>query len=667
MKSASEHEVLSDEPNRPAAVRPVWARYAMAVLAVLLALGLGFPLESLGSYRVSLILFVGASITAAWYGGLGPGLAAMIAGYLLSDYFFIPPLYRFGPHTRGDMALLVIYLSVTAICLAAIRALHQTQRREEKIRGLAAQLEREVEEHRQTELRLSESDERLRLALDMAQMGVFDFNPASGKLISDSQVARLFGIPQGEYFDLAVAMEKIYPEDRARVTRARELALDPASNGVFETEYRVMWPDGSIHWSTAKGQVYFQGEGPRRRAIRMIGTYLDITERKHSEEALRLSEEQLSAIVQNTSAIIYLMSSDSRMIHVNRCWEELFHLKNEDVRGRSIYEFFPREIADSYAANNQRVVTARSPSMFEEVARLPDGMHTYTSIKAPVFDVTGRVRGIVGVSTDITERKTMEVALREAMDELSKVNAQLEQRVKERTAGLEESLNSLQGLLHHVAHDLRAPLRAMHSFTDLLLDEYAHNMDARGEDYAHRIVEASGKMDELIRDLLDYGRLGHQNISMDPVDLTALLARVLGVLEPEIKNKRAEIQVDQPLPGVYGDVRILERALTNLITNALKFVPPGVTPHIHIWTIETGETVIFNIQDNGIGIAPEHQGRVFKVFERLHVTEDIYPGTGMGLAIVKKSMERLQGKVGVESSLGAGSRFWLELKRPVQE
>lgn len=478
----------------------------------------------------------------------------------------------------------------------------------------------------------------------------------------DPLVARIFGIPQGEAFDLAVGMEKIHPEDRTIVTQARELALDPASNGIFEVEYRVIWPDGSIHWSTAKGQVYFQGEGPNRRAIRMIGTYLDITERKRSEEALRHSEEQLSVIVQSASALIYLMSSDNRIVHVNRRWEELFHSKNEDVRGRLIHELFPREIADAYVANNQRVLMARAPAMFEEVARLPDGVHTYTSIKAPLFDAAGKVRGIVGVSTDITERKAMEVALREAMDQLGKVNEQLEQRVKERTAGLEESFKSLQGLLYHVAHDLRAPLRAMHSFTDLLLEEYAQNLDAQGEDYAHRIAEASGKMDELIRDLLDYGRLGHQSISIVLVDLTALLARVLNGLELEIKNKRAEIQVDQPLSVVYGDVRILQWVLTNLITNALKFVPPGIPPHIHIWTLVTGEMVTFNIQDNGIGISPKDQERVFNVFERLHDSEVIYPGTGMGLAIVKKSMERLQGKVGVESSPGSGSRFWLELR-----
>ncbi len=399
------------------AIRSVWVRYAVAVITVLVAFGLSFLVVPLVGYRTPLILFVGASLTAAWYGGLGPGLAAMIAGYLLSDYFFIPPLYHFGTYSMADLALLLIYASVTSIGLAAIGTLHRSQRREEKIRRLATQLEREIQEHCQTEERLHASEERLQLALD----------------------------------------------------------------------------------------------------------------------------------------------------------------------------------------------------------------------------------------------------------QLGRNNEKLEQRVKERTISLENSLQSLEGLLYHVAHDLRGPLRAMHSFTDLLMEDYASHLDARGQDYGRRIAAASGKMDQLIRDLLDYGRLGHQHICWSSVDLTGLLARLLAGLEPEIKNKRAEIQVDQPLPNVWGDGRILEPVLTNLITNALKFIQPGIIPHIHIWTKVTGKTVCLHIEDNGIGIAPEYQERIFKVFERLHENEDIYPGTGIGLAIVKKGMERLHGRVGVESKPGCGSRFWMELRQPRPE
>jgi PAS domain S-box-containing protein len=237
----------------------------------------------------------------------------------------------------------------------------------------------------------------------------------------------------------------------------------------------------------------------------------------------------------------------------------------------------------------------------------------------------------------------------------------LETRVAERTARLEESMKSLEGLLYHVAHDLRAPLRAMHSFTQLLLEDYAPTLDARGEDYAQRIAEASGRMDALIRDLLRYGRLVHQPLSWACVDLNKLVQGVVAGLAREVARRQAEIHIDPLLPGVWGDRRILELVLANLLGNALKFVQPGIAPRIRIWA-ETGrETVRLYIRDNGIGIEPQHQERIFKVFERLH-NGDAYPGTGIGLAIVKKGMERLRGRVGIESQPNAGSRFWLELK-----
>jgi PAS domain S-box-containing protein len=248
--------------------------------------------------------------------------------------------------------------------------------------------------------------------------------------------------------------------------------------------------------------------------------------------------------------------------------------------------------------------------------------------------------------------------LQEAMQRAN----ELETRVAERTTRLEESMKSLEGLLYHVAHDLRAPLRAMHSFTQLLLDDYAPNLDARGEDYAQRIAEASGKMDALIGDLLHYGRLVHQPLSWVCVDLNNLVHAVVAGFADEIAGRQAEIDIDPSLPRVWADRRILEQVLANLLCNGLKFARPGVPPRICIWAETAGrDAVRLYIKDNGLGIEPQYQDRIYKVFERLH-DADAYPGTGIGLAIVKKGMERLGGSIGMESKPNAGSCFWLELK-----
>lgn len=268
----------------------------------------------------------------------------------------------------------------------------------------------------------------------------------------------------------------------------------------------------------------------------------------------------------------------------------------------------------------------------------------------PVRDSAGLIVGICAIVVDITER---EAALRDYAVEL-------ERRVVERTANLQESVQSLEGVLYHVAHDLRAPLRAMQGLTTLLLEEYSKEFDAAGRDYAGRIVTAASRMDILIRDLLAYGRLGHVELHPQKVELEKITKYVLDVMHDDIRERSAQFDIQHPLPVVSANELVLQQILLNLFSNALKFVAPGVAPRVRIWAEAVNGKIRLNIKDNGIGIEPEHQERIFRVFERLHRPED-YPGTGIGLAIVQKGVERMGGHVGVESRCGDGSRFWIEL------
>jgi hypothetical protein len=268
----------------------------------------------------------------------------------------------------------------------------------------------------------------------------------------------------------------------------------------------------------------------------------------------------------------------------------------------------------------------------------------------PLKNSTGKVIAISVIVVDIRER---EEKLRHYADELEK-------RVAERTATLQESVQSLEGVLYHVAHDLRAPLRAMQGLTTLLLEEYGPGFDEEGRDYANRIAGASSRMDALIRDLLAYGRLGHVELPSSELELEKIVGKALESLRDEITARHAQIDIQRPLPSVRANDVVLQQILWNLLSNALKFVAPGVAPFIRIWAEVGEENIRLHIQDNGIGIKPEHQERIFRVFERLHRPED-YPGTGIGLAIVAKGMERMGGHVGLESNPGEGSRFWIEL------
>jgi light-regulated signal transduction histidine kinase (bacteriophytochrome) len=264
---------------------------------------------------------------------------------------------------------------------------------------------------------------------------------------------------------------------------------------------------------------------------------------------------------------------------------------------------------------------------------------------------------------DITERKRTEQDLQAAKEQIACHVQDLEKRVEERTAKLTEAVWSLEGVLYHISHDLRAPLRSMAGFAQLLAESREWAPDQEESGYVHRIVSGAMRMDRLIQDLLAYGRLSHRRINFSRVDLNQSVKRMLHKLALEIANRKAEIVVQNPLPAVWADQAVLEQIVEQLLQNALTFVRPNVTPHIRV-SAETRDNIVrISIQDNGIGFDMAHRERIFRVFERLHQA-DQYSGTGMGLAIVRRGIERMGGAVGVESSPGEGSQFWLDLPGP---
>jgi len=231
----------------------------------------------------------------------------------------------------------------------------------------------------------------------------------------------------------------------------------------------------------------------------------------------------------------------------------------------------------------------------------------------------------------------------------------LEQRVAERTAELQETVAELERSSYTISHDLRAPIRAMQAFADFLLADFGEKLGSAGRDYVNRIKTSAQRMDRLIEGVLAYSRVSRSALPLAAVDLDKLV----DALVPDFAAPAA-VQVSHPLGTVRANQALLEQALLNLFDNAVKFVRPGTTPRIDIWSKPDHGKLRLVVHDHGIGVPTESGDRIFSTFERAH---EGYPGTGIGLAIVKRAVERMHGRVGFESKPNEGSSFWLELPR----
>ncbi|MDB6034361.1 MAG: hypothetical protein JWM16_4699, partial [Verrucomicrobiales bacterium] len=282
----------------------------------------------------------------------------------------------------------------------------------------------------------------------------------------------------------------------------------------------------------------------------------------------------------------------------------------------------------------------------------------------PIRDPQGLVIYLYPTGVDITERKRSEAALVQAKAELEQANLNLERMVQKRTAQLREALNELEAYSYSIAHDMRAPLRGMQGFSKLLVEDYSSQLDRTAQEYLRRISNSADRMDRLIQDVLNYSKIVSGALQLVPIDVHPLLEDIIQTYS-NLQLSEVKITLHEPLPPVMANLAALTQVFSNLLGNAVKFVAPGVTPRVHVKAEPRGEYVRFWFEDNGIGIEPEAQNRIFQLFQRLNRAE-LYEGTGLGLAIVRKAVEKMGGKLGLESEFGKGSRFWVELLRSTE-
>ncbi len=388
---------------------------------------------------------------------------------------------------------------------------------------------------------------------------------------------------------------------------------------------------------------------------------------------LVLREQERAQIFDTTLSAItdfaYTFDRDGRFLYVNKALLDLWGLPLAEAVGKNFHDLkYPPELADRLQRQIQEVIDTRLMLRDETPYTSPTGASGYYEyIFSPVFSADGSVSLVAGSTRDISIRKSLEIKvqdtvteLRAAKDLLERQSHQLEQQIVERTAKLQETITDLESFSYSISHDLRGPLRTMQSFAQALREDCGEEVSATGNDYIRRIVSAAGRMDRIIQDVLVYSRIARTDLPLEPIALDEFIRSLLDTY-PSFHAARDAITIKGRLPVVLGNPAALTQCTANLLGNAIKFIAPGVAPEVTISCLVANGRAHLSVSDNGIGIPHHQHDAIFGVFCRL---EGDYDGTGIGLAIVRKAVERMGGSIKVESSPGHGSTFTFDLALP---
>jgi PAS domain S-box-containing protein len=469
------------------------------------------------------------------------------------------------------------------------------------------------------------------------------FKDVESKIVRNNAAhARTFGLVP----ELCVGKSDFdfFSREHADRAFADEQEIIRSGKPVIAKTERITLRDGKKAWVSSTKLPWRDGAG---NIIGTFGLTRDITETKEAEQKLFEERNLLRTIIDQLPSRLYVKDLQSRYVLNNRAHLDSLGVKTQaEATGKTTRDFFSGPRGEQAILDDQRVLGTDKPMANEERSDFGAGGRLRWSLvtKVPLHDVGGQLVGLVGISHDITERKRQEEEMKRVAAELARSNAELEQ------------------FAYVASHDLQEPLRAVASCVQLLKKRYEGRLDERAEEFITHAVDGTKRMQALITDLLQYSRVGTHTHPFAPTDCAELMKDVLANLSVAIEESGVVITCD-PLPTVVADESQLAQVFQNLIGNALKFRAEDRKPAVRVSVRKDGSDWIFGVADNGIGIEPQYFERVFRVFQRLH-TRARYPGTGIGLAIVKKIVERHGGRIWIESQVGTGTTFFFTLPEP---
>ncbi|MGD9642390.1 MAG: PAS domain S-box protein [Elusimicrobiales bacterium] len=511
---------------------------------------------------------------------------------------------------------------------------------------------RDVSSRKQAEEALRESEERYRTLVNHAPVGIVVHRAGTMKFVN-SKLAEIGGIPDPAALVGKSIMEFIHPASRATAV-ARLTELTRAGAPLGPSEYQLVAPDGRVlDMEMQSLPITYEGEDC------IISIIQDVTARKLAQQALRESEERYRTLVDNAPVGIVVHAAGV-MRFVNSRIAEIVRVPDRAALvGRNVLEFMH---PGSQNLAGDRILKAMADGL-----PLPAAEERLVSADGAVVDVeTTSVplvyrgeRCLMAIVQDITPRKLAESELKAAHDQLLEAKARLEERVTERTAQLEELNKELEAFSYSAAHDLKAPLRRINVFSDMLQKEAAPVLKDDTREYLANIQKSVNQMTRLVDGLLSLSTTGRRPLDLETVSLTALLEEAITEVKTENPGRAIEWNF-QPLPVVKCDKAMLRQVFINLLGNAAKYSRGSSPARVEITCSGTQREHVIGVRDNGVGFDMEYAGKLFGVFQRLHRSEE-FEGTGIGLSTVKRIITRHGGRVWAEAEAGKGAVFYFSL------